>query len=221
MAILVQTDAEAFQRVCQRLQDDVGRLIDASKSIAAAHGTAPFWALARTLFPVVEALGDLMYGSTSTADNLVKAIEELENTRQGYKGKAAIIALLHRHSLAHTDEMRVLKSGGKVVEWRLALGHPREHLKVESVTPTKAKLTFDLTAFYEDILALCQSNTTRNFGGQAASRYNAWTELDLDSKTKLTGTEKRAAKEASDLFGLWVDQKHAAGALAPQIPKDL
>src|SRR5437667_5978187 len=50
----VATDAEAFARVRQRLQNDVGRLIQASNSIMQQHWTVPFWGIVRMLFPVAE-----------------------------------------------------------------------------------------------------------------------------------------------------------------------
>lgn len=200
MANLVKTDAEAFRHICGRLQGDVGRLIQASTAIAQADGTAPFWALVRMLFPVAESLGDLMHQSEHSSDNLLKGIEALEGVRPGYKDKAAILALLYRHSLMHTDEMRSLNAGGKVVEWRLAFSEPADHLKVDRVDAKTVRITLDLTSFYDDLLAICQANTKNSFGGKAAARYNAWTEFDLDAKSKLSSTEKRARQEITALF---------------------
>ena len=195
-----RTDAGAFRRIRQRLQDDIGALIDSSRTIAPVEGSAPFWALARALFPIAESIGDLVFRSDGTSENLIKALEELDAIRNGYNGKAAIIALLYRHSLTHTDEVRKLRTRHRVVGWRLAFDEPAEHLKVEYREGT-AIVGFDLTTFYDDLVSLCRTLEKREMHGKAIKRYKSWTELDLVAKTKLSKAEKQTLKEINKLVG--------------------
>jgi hypothetical protein len=141
-----------------------------------------------------------VHQSARTSDNLLRGIEALEAVRPGYKNKAAILALLYRHSLMHTDEMRVLRTGGKIIGWRLTFNEPAGHLKADRLDANTFKVTLDLTSFYDDLRALCLANAKQNHGGRAAARYNSWTVLDLDTKPKLTGTENRAKEEIAALF---------------------
>lgn len=188
---MVGTDAEAFLQVRDRLQRDVGRIIRLEIILAWLTHTAPFWALARMLFPIAEAIGDLMYQSAG----LVKGIEELKSIRPGYGGKAAILAQLFRHPLMHTDELRkVTTPNGKTVVWRLGFREPQIHLREERLDPDRIRISFDLTTFYHDLLALCANNASKSFGGRARDRYNAWLTRKLDP------SEKQAIAEIEDLF---------------------
>jgi hypothetical protein len=133
------------------------------------HFTVPFWSMARMLFPVAEALGDLMFLGKTT-DNLLHALEALEDVRPGYRGKAAIIAVLYRHPLVHTDELRILRSGERFAAWSLSFKEPTGHLKVEKIRADTIRISFDLTTFYEDLVALCDASGRRDFAGTAANR---------------------------------------------------
>ena len=60
-SIPVNSDREAFDKVLTRLQEDVGtilRLIPDAKVNGHWVETAPFWALARLLFPIAELVGN-------------------------------------------------------------------------------------------------------------------------------------------------------------------
>jgi hypothetical protein len=120
--------------------------------------------------------------------------------RKGYRDKAAILALLYRHSLMHTDEMRILGTNGKAVNWGLGFNAPAKHLQIEKMGPDAVRVNLDLTTIYDDLVKLCQANRERVFHGKAAIRYNDWTILTLDSKPSLTRIERRAVKEVAALF---------------------
>jgi|GEM_PF-6575759 len=106
-------DRDALCLVLNRLNADVGGLFN----LVEKHNSEceeddqrlwPFWAFSRMLFPVAEAVGYLVYGKGNSWD-LIEILEnEFESVRTGYRGKAALIVLLFRHSLIHTDELRIL-----------------------------------------------------------------------------------------------------------------
>jgi hypothetical protein len=103
------SNQDAFEKILTRLKDDVGNIIELIKTEKAKgegnrwSNTAPFWAVARLLFPIAEAVGFLIHGEAHTR-NLIEVIEnEFESVRPGYNGKAETIAKLFRHSLTHTD----------------------------------------------------------------------------------------------------------------------
>jgi hypothetical protein len=64
---------------------------------------------------------------------------------------------------------------------------------------TSFGLHFDTTAFYEDLVAVCRNAQAATSGGNAAQRYNGWLSLDLDTKPKLSATEKAAVAEIAAL----------------------
>jgi hypothetical protein len=80
----VRSDKQAFYQILTRLEGDVGtilKLIPEGKKIGLFPNTAPFWALARMMFPIAEAVGDLIYCDGST-ENLRKVLEnEFEAVR--------------------------------------------------------------------------------------------------------------------------------------------
>jgi hypothetical protein len=200
----VTSDAQAFQQVLNRLESDVGtiaRLVPAAKTGGHWPGTAPLWALVRMMFPVAESLADLIcQKDNQTSQNLKQILEkEFEAARPGYVGKAAILAVLFRHSLTHTDELRSLTSAGREVVWRLSYGMTADHLKVTRPAPAIFELHFDTTAFYEDLVAVCRNALAVSWGGRVMQRYNTWLKLDLDAEPKPTATEKAAIAEIAAL----------------------
>lgn len=123
----VRSDVQAFRQISRRFQDEVGRIIG---RVDFVHGPVPFWSLVRMMFPVAESLGDLIYRrDNATAQNLRAVLEnDFEAVRTGYRGKAALLALLYRHSLTHHDELRVLSSGGKKVGWKVSGDEDSSHI---------------------------------------------------------------------------------------------
>jgi len=193
----VRSDRQAFDQISARFRDEVGRI---SSRINFVRGPVPFWALLRAMFPVAESLGDLIHRSDeSTTKNLRLVLEHEFNTvRQGYAGKAALLAHLYRHSLIHHDELRVVRSAGRSVGWGVSGEKNARHLEVRHVRGDSYRLTFQPRAFYDDILAVCERARGRNWNGDVMHRYNAWLVLDLDAK-KANRSIKAVKQEISAL----------------------
>lgn len=201
---IARTDREAFELVLGRLEADVGGLLQLwRRAYSGGQALTPFWAFVRMLFPIAEAIGDLIYRNDSTVRNLISVLEnEFENVRASYKGKANIIALMYRHSLTHTDEMRSLHFGRKTVNWVLSLDEPRDHLALRRLGRGRRELRFDLTAFYEDLRRVCSEARGRKWDRKVAQRYNQWLLLSLNikaKKRKLSRNETDAGLEIRSL----------------------
>ena len=184
----VKSDKQAFHQILTRLEDDVGtilKLIPKGKEEGFFPDTAPFWALLRMTFPIAEAVGDLIYCNNSTAQNLQSVLEnEFEAVRSGYRGKAVILTLLFRHSLAHTDELRTLIIGEREVGWWVSWSEQTSHLSLLNVPGIDVVIRFDTTAFYEDLVAVCHNVMGKQWDGQVMRRYNGWLTLDIDKTTE-------------------------------------
>lgn len=194
----VTTDQQAFKQVLGRLEGDVGTLIQLvveGNARGDFPNTAPFWALVRMMFPVAEAVGDLIYRDQSTARNLLSVLEaEFEAVRVGYLGKAKILAQLYRHSLIHQDELRSLRIGGKECRWIVSFDERAKHLKVSHAAPD-VSIQFDTTAFYDDLVAVCRAASAKQWNGDVKNRYNSWLVCDLDPK----GREQRIAEVIAEI----------------------
>lgn len=197
----VTSDEQAFRQILSRLEGDVGtilKLIPKGKEEGFFPDTAPFWALLRMTFPIAEAVGDLIYRKTSTAQNLQLVLEnEFEVVRSGYRGKATILALLLRHPLTHTDELRRLVIGEREIGWSVSWSDPTKHLVSRNIRGMDI-IHFDTTAFYEDLVAVCQNAMGKPWGGQVMKRYNGWLTFDID-KTRETKIIRDAIAELTDL----------------------
>lgn len=197
----VSTDAQAFEQILARLQDEPGeiiRLVTESKKRGGFPNTAPFWALIRSLFPIAESIGDLIYrNDKSTVRNLTSVLKgEFEAERTGYAKVASTLAVLYRHSLTHQDEMRCLLTSGIEVTWIISYGVSAHHLEVKKV-PAGITLQFDTCGFYEDIIKVCAAANARSWNGTVKARYNGWLTLDLDAKQD---KYKESIKEIRDLM---------------------
>jgi len=193
----VTSDKQAFDQIVARLKGDVGtiiKLVSVGKKQRLFEKTAPFWALARMMFPIAEAVGDLIHQSTSVKNLISVLRQEFETERKGYAGKAACIALLYRHSLTHTDELRKIVVGTTEVKWRISYRENRKHLELVTESPGIHRINFDTTAFYTDILAVCKAAKRKSWGGSVMRRYNSWLILNL-AKTNLSWNEQEALKE--------------------------
>jgi hypothetical protein len=182
----VASDDQAFQKVLERLENEVGTmlgLIDTGKLEKGLFpGAAPFWSLVRMTFPIAESIGDLVYRHDSTVQNLRLVLEhDFEAVRTGYADKSAALALLYRHSLTHQDEMRSLQTGGRELGWQLSYRYGADHLRVTNHGPTLWSLHFDTTTFYEDMVAVCRALIGRTWNGAVMDRYNSWLTYDLDA----------------------------------------
>jgi hypothetical protein len=184
----VTSDQQAFQQVLGRLESEVGtihRLIASVKQQGVWPDTAPLWGLVRMTFPIAESVGDLIYRSTSTVQNLVSVLEnEFDVVKPGqYRGKANILALLFRHSLTHTDELRRLVTGGRDVGWALSWNKHPDHLKILNPGPGVYALSFDTSCFYDDLVMVIRTAMAKNWNGDVMRRYNRWLSYDLDAVT--------------------------------------
>ncbi len=194
----VKSDEQAFRQILLRLEGDVGTIL---KLISKGKKEVflPFWALLRMTFPIAEAVGDLIYRNDKTAQNLQSVLEnEFETVRSGYQGKAATLALLFRHSLTHTDELRTLVIGKREVGWWVSWSGQTDHLKLFPNVHGMDVIRFDTTAFYEDLVAVCHNAMGQSWSGQVMKRYNGWLTLDLD-KTRETKIIKDAIAELTNL----------------------
>ncbi|HOE74618.1 MAG TPA: hypothetical protein PLG93_01300 [bacterium] len=198
MGSVAKDDAIAFQNIKKRLVDDVGRILSVIDG-----QFSPFWAVARMLFPIAEAIGDLIYRDDhSTVKNLEQVFQyEFEEVRAGYKNKANLITQLYRHSLTHIDELRELKDGDLICTWYLALDRSANHLFSEKLGE-KIRINFDLLQFYDDIGCLLDrliKKATENvYGGKVGERYKSWTKLNISQ-----GRRYEVARiELSNLLGI-------------------
>lgn len=195
----VTSDKQAFDQIIARLKGDVGtiiKLVSVGKKQQLFENTAPFWALARMMFPVAEAVGDLIHQRSTSVKNLTSVLSrEFEAERKGYAGKAACIALLYRHSLTHTDELRKIVNGTTEVQWRISYRENKKHLELVTKSPGIHRINFDTTAFYTDILAVCKAARRKSWGGIVVKRYNSWLMNIAKPPKDLTWNEKEALRE--------------------------
>lgn len=197
----VTSDAQAFEQVLGRLESEAGiilGLIPAAKANGLWRDTVPLWSLVRMMFPVAESLADLIYRKDNdTAENLRKVLaNEFEAVRPGgYRSKAATLTLLFRHSLTHTDELRMLVAGGRTVGWLLGYGKPTQHMNLVKANATSFGIHFDTTAFYEDLVKVCRNAKAGTWDGDVMRRYNGWLTLTLDAKPNPQGLKKEAIAE--------------------------
>src|SRR5262245_25962658 len=191
----VASDAQAFEQISSRFQDEVGRILS---SIDFTLGPVPFWALTRMMFPVVESLGDLIYRqNNATARNLRSVLEkEFESVRAGYAGKAALLTLLYRHSLTHHDELLTLTSGRKEIGWSVNSADDANHLYIRTATPGFFILEFQPRAFYTDIVKVCGARVNRKWSGEVMKRYNRGMSQDIESRQDSTAKAARTEMES-------------------------
>jgi len=193
-------DAAAFGHVLGRLEGDVGGILKAvleGRVLSGDRPHVPFWALARTMFPIAESIADLVYRSSNTAEQLVKVLAtEFEAVRPAYKGVAATLTLMYRHSLAHQDELRLLKSKGRTVFWKIGI-RDVAHLAIsKDRRPNDFTVQFNLVDFYEDLTEVIMAEQAKAHGGKSKDRYKEWGILDLDApkpKTRATIDVRNAA----------------------------
>lgn len=175
----VRSDRQAFDQIADRFEDEVGRICS---RINFVRGPVPFWALLRSMFPVAESLGDLIYQHEHPTQNLRCVLaREFNHVRRGYADKAALLAYLYRHSLIHHDELRVVTSAGRSVGWAVSSDRNDRHLEVRRVRKDYYRVTFQPRVFYDDILAVCNQGRSRRWKGIVMQRYNAWLSVDLDA----------------------------------------
>ena len=189
----VTGDEQAFRQISSRFREEVGRLL---AKIDFTTGPLPYWALIRMMFPVAESLGDLIYRKNdATAQNLRSVLEtDFEAVRTGYAGRAAVLALLYRHSLTHHDELRTIRSGAREIGWFVNGADDGTHLSIHR-TGNQFMIEFQPRAFYADICGVCERAAGLSWGGEVMLRYNGWMSLDLDVAIKKPNARLRAARD--------------------------
>lgn len=192
--------SQAYQNMLNRLVDDVGpvwNLVDHTDDYG------PYWLLMRSMMPVAESIGDLIYRHDSTSQNLEDLIEnELAEVRPIYKGKGALITVLYRHSLMHQDEPRSLYCGNITIDWNVAYMDGRFHLTTSNKDSRRRSCTmqFDLRSFYEDlqeVLKRCIRNGPRK---GVVKRYNSWSFLNLNKTVRSQAKKTLLQKQAKDFY---------------------
>jgi hypothetical protein len=197
----VQSPNQAIERVLEHLENDVGiflKMIEEARATSARAAYAPYWALMRMMFPVAESLADLIFQTPNqTAANLIQVLEvKFEKVRAGYQGKAATLTQLFRHSLTHSDEPRTLVATSKGVAWRVTYNERSSHLAVEHLRADLVQISFDVTAFYDDLVAVCKKAIHEETDPKIVTQYNSWLRKKLDEKKR---PEKRAIDEIEAL----------------------
>lgn len=194
----VDSDRQAFDQIAGRVRQEVGGVL-----ARLPVNEMPFWALARALFPVAESVGDLIHRNSSTALNLRLVLEnQFEAERSGYRGVAAILTTLYRHSLMHQDELRVIKAGGRRVGWRVGSAsnadHLRRHRDPDGIT---FRIEWQPRVFLDDLLKVCETQAALPWHGHVMQRYNSWMSLDLEAELskRRNSTYEAAITEIADL----------------------
>lgn len=194
----VSSAQEAYSAILDRLVSDVGPVWELINS----RHYSPFWLLARSMMPIAESIGDLIYRD-STTQNLEKFIDnDLSKIRPIYKGKGAVIALLYRHSLMHQDLPRSIYAGNITIEWEIAFIDGRKHLITHSKDTLRRKciMSFDLRTFYEDLLAILEQYEINGPRRGVASRYNSWSFLNLNNYKGYSNAKRTNLKKAVKIF---------------------
>lgn len=193
------TDKDAFNRMLERLRNDVGEII---KLVVAERSRdrdwCPWWALARMTFPIAESIGDLIYKSTPS-NNLINVLgKDLALINPQYASMPNSLALLYRHSLMHQDELRSLDTQSGTLVWMLSFGMNSEHLKLKQINQDKYpvfRVNIDITQFYEDLVRLLEDKIKNPTPG-AWNRYDEWHKLSLIGSEKKAETASREEIEA-------------------------
>lgn len=218
------TDADALINIRTRLEGDVGFLIklveDHNQKVEAKQ--IPFWALLRTMFPIAEAIAGLLYGESEgkTQANMLKLFEEeLCKYNINYKKCSAILILMYRHALTHTDLPRPItnKDGTITCTWGVGFGD-NIHLSIykgapyvresDGIAGIGISIPFEVKQFYNDLLRLLEDLKARDFGGELGKNYEAWKTYELiDNKPIHAQAERQIAdlgKEQLPSWPLWV-----------------
>lgn len=217
------SDKDARNRVLNRLTNDfnfVFNSFERAHSLGEGSGF-PMWPLCRSLFPILEAVSFLKYGSGATSNRLSKFIrDDLASVNPCYAPVASIICQIWRHGLIHGDEPPILfcavhESEGSSKEvlsvfWSLQVGNPSgTHL---SLTQPRSRMDGNVIV-WNISLSICINQMVADLmnvlvdddlwvsveSGVVMDRYNSWCSKELFT-TRGTSEERKAAQEVSDLF---------------------
>jgi hypothetical protein len=111
---------EFLSEVRQRLEADITPYLTTIQTIHDQTGRGVgFWALARMIFPVVEAVSSVLYrtGKKQKERRPVRLLRQL-----GFE-YPNLVWEMYRHTLMHTDEMASASYMGRRVNWGIAVGN--------------------------------------------------------------------------------------------------
>lgn len=174
------TDEEVFVRIRERFEYEVGRTIEVIRKDldnVSSYTWVPWWSLFRMIFPVAEALGDLLFSKTSS-ENLRLTLKAMANINPGYGEMSALIVLLYRHALIHQEEMRAINYKKMKIVCNPGFGYEQTHLKPISDVGL-VKIPFDITTFYKDLIKFIDIKAKENHSGRVVSKYDQWFSYDI------------------------------------------
>lgn len=112
-----------------------------------------FWTIPRLLFPEIDGLGRLRYGSTNVRGDSRCPIQFMRNyfPRAEYKEISGFIYNVYRHGLTHSHWPKKMIINNKVREWVMILSIGSQ-IHLEFSDKDKTRLNISAKDFYEDFL---------------------------------------------------------------------
>jgi hypothetical protein len=154
-----------LSNVRRRLVNDVGPYFTTIQAVHDQTGKGiGFWALARMIFPVVEAISTVIYRTGTKERPSVRLLREL-----GFE-YPNLVWEMYRHTLMHNDEMASASYRGRRITWGIGIGtghfwnNGRLHIDA-------AKLYNDLIEFL-DHEALRRRSKTSHVWIKESFRFN-------------------------------------------------
>lgn len=133
-----------LSNVAQRLRNDVGPYFETIRAVYACTGRdVGFWASARMIFPVVEAVSTVIYrASRRDGPRERQPVRLLRELGFEYPN---LVWEMYRHTLMHNDEMASAAYRGRRVAWGIRVGGGHSW--------TRGRLWIDAEKLYQDFLA--------------------------------------------------------------------
>lgn len=151
--------------VRRRLVNDVGPYIATIQAIHDQTGKGiGFWALARMIFPVVEAISTVIYRAGTKGKPPVRLLREL-----GF-AYPNLVWEMYRHTLMHNDEMASASYRGRRITWGIGIG--TGHFS------NNGRLHIDAAKLYNDLIeflgreALRQRSKSSHVWVKESFRFN-------------------------------------------------
>lgn len=178
-------DKEVFIRIRERFEYEVGEIIELARTHqknATQYNWLPWFSLFRMMFPVVEAMGDLLFSEKASNKNLRLALEDMASMNKGYADLSALIILLYRNALIHQEEMRTVNALGTQIACNPGFDYGQTHLVPNDKNRNLILIPFDIPTFYRDIITSLNQNSEKDHGGKVVSKFNKWFSYDLEKE---------------------------------------
>jgi hypothetical protein len=175
-----------------RLVADVGPYIALIKETSqrTSHGFG-FWALARMMFPVVEAVSSVIYRTeTTAAAREKKPVRLLRELGFEYPN---LVWEMYRHTLMHNDEMATASYMGRYVGWEISVGGGHASIK-HCLRVDAAKLYEDLLSFLAREASKPRRQGTHVWIGRSFRFNTAFSRATRAEMLRLGSPNRRAAK---------------------------